>query len=399
MLKLRFFGLLILGSIGTGISAGQQLCTSSHQTDLYCLLPAAFHTSSAPFNAVYTPFGTELSQLPTAKPAGLILKVENGVLKPANESLGAVFAERAEPLGRHRIFVGFTYQRFGFTSIDGTGLRNIPIILTYQPSNNDTIYTVTQDRIDLKADQFVLLGAVGITNRIDVSVSVPFEKISMSAAVNGTEYETLHGAEAPVHEYVPGSSGGIGDVTFGAKGVILDRENYRIAAGVELRVPSGDELNFLGSGAVGIKPYVAASRSGRWISPHINLGYQWNADSILNTNSQGGKRNLPGDFFYTAGAEVLNLKQLHMNFIVDLLGRHFFDAPRLSSPQPFPIANFGNPTTVEPITGSYTENNFSVGIKGGPFKNFVITGNALFKLNDGGLRSKIVPLAGISYSF
>jgi len=405
MLK-RVMWLSLLALVGTGISTAQ-LCTTSHQTDLYCLIPAAFHTTSNPFNAFYTPFGTELSQLPTARPAGLILGYDNGVLKPTNENLGAIFTERSDVLGRHRVFLGFTYQRFGFTSIDGNGLRNLPIILTCyltagnqclpaSTSDTNTVYTISQDRIDLKANQYVILGAIGITNRIDVSVSIPFEWVSMSAAVNATEFNVDNGASAKFNEYVPGSSSGIGDVVIGGKGSLFKGEKFRLAAGVDIRVPSGDELNFLGSGTVGVSPYLAASYHGR-ISPRANIGYQWNGDSILNATARGTKQQLPTDFFYTFGAQISAFRRL--DFIADLLGQHFFDAPRLSSPKPFPIQNFGSPLTMEPFTGSYTTNNLSLGVKGVPFRHFVLTGNVLVKLDNGGLRAKIAPLAGISYSF
>jgi hypothetical protein len=399
MLKRLTFAALLLGSLGTGQSSGQ-LCTSSHTTDLYCLLPAAFHTSAAPFNALYTPFGTELSQLPTAKPAGLILKLENGVLQPANESLGAVFSERAETIGKHRVFLGFTYQRFNFSSIDGNNLGNLPIILTAfvtASGTPDVVYTVTTDRIDLKSNQYTLLGTFGVANRVDVSASIPIQRISMSAAVNGTEYEQLHGATAPIQEYVPGSSSGIGDVILGVKGVVWDNGSTRLAVGTDIRIPSGDELNFLGSGTVGIKPYVAISRRGK-VSPHGNLGYQWNGNSILNPNSQGQKQRLPTDLFYTMGLDATISKRLTL--VADLLGQVYFDAPRLSQPTPFPVGHDPVvPFTVNPYIQTYSTNNLGLGVKSQAFAHLVVTGNLLLRLDNGGLRANVVPLVGVSYSF
>ena len=69
MLK-RIFSVLLVFGISHAVLCSAQLCTTTHTTDLYCLLPAAFRTPAQPFGAFYTPFGTELSQLPTAKPAG-----------------------------------------------------------------------------------------------------------------------------------------------------------------------------------------------------------------------------------------------------------------------------------------------------------------------------------------
>ena len=40
-----------------------------------------------------------------------------------------------------------------------------------------------------------------------------------------------------------------------------------------------------------------------------------------------------------------------------------------------------------------------MGFKANPFKGLLISGSVLFKLDDGGLRSTVVPLGGISYRF
>lgn len=397
MLKRVIFAAFLAGSLGTGESVAQ-LCSSTHTTDLYCLLPTTFHTTAAPFNALLTPFGTELSELPTAKPAGLILTFEQGVFHPANESLGEVFSERAETIGKHRFFFGSTYQRFNFSSVGGNSLNNLPIILTAPAAVNNspvTVYTVTTNRIDVKSNQFTFLGSLGVTNRLDISVSVPIQRISMSAATTGAEYGGT--AFARFQEYVPGSSSGIGDVIVGAKELAWNGERVRLAVGTDVRIPSGDELNFLGSGTIGIKPYVAISRRGR-VSPHINLGYQWNGDSILNANSQGQKQRLPTDFFYTVGLDATLSKR--MTLVADLLGQLYFNAPQLSGPVSFPGTGAAVvPVTVEPYTGNYVGNNLDVGLKGRVFAHLVLTGNVLLKLNNAGLRATAVPLAGLSYSF
>ena len=304
MLKPVILAAFLVGSLVTGRSEAQ-LCSTTHTTDLYCLLPTTFHTAAAPFNALITPFGTELSELPTAKPAGLILRFEGGVIQPTSESLGEVFSERAETIGKHRAFLGFTYQRFNFSTIDGNDLKNLPIILTAFATVNGmplTVFTVTTNRIDVKSNQYTILGTLGLIDRVDLSVSVPVQRISMSAKTTGTEYAGT--ASAAFDEYVPGSSSGIGDVIVGAKALAWNGEKIRFAVGTDVRIPSGDELNFLGSGTIGIKPYVAVSRRG-YFSPHINLGYQWNGDSILNDNSQGKKQSLPGDFFYAVGFDSM----------------------------------------------------------------------------------------------
>jgi hypothetical protein len=41
----------------------------------------------------------------------------------------------------------------------------------------------------------------------------------------------------------------------------------------------------------------------------------------------------------------------------------------------------------------------STGVKYKPWGNLLLTANVAFKANDSGLRAKVIPLGGISYSF
>ncbi len=394
-LSLRLFaGLLaVIGMLGSANTAcWAQLCSTTHTTDLYCLLPATYHTPAAPFNALFTPFGTELSELPTARPAGAILGFEHGALVVSHESLGAVFSERPESVGKERIFLGATYQNFSFSRLDSLNLKQVPIVLYYPPDN---VYTATNSRFDVRVGQYALVAALGITSRIDVSVAVPFENVSFAATVNGTEYGNT-GVSATFQEHVPGSAYGLADVVVGAKALVLERGDSRLAGGVDVRLPSGDELNFLGSGTVGVRPYAAYSHRGR-VSPHLNVGYQWNGNSILNPNNAGDKQQLPTNFFYAAGANL----ELGKRWTVteDVLGKRFFSAPRLTAPTEIAIPNAGNALSVQPYVGSYTTTDFSVGFKARLSESFLATGNVTLKLNDGGLRATAVPLLEVSYSF
>jgi hypothetical protein len=383
--------LSVLGLASTKVCFGQ-LCATTHATDLYCLLPYTFHTQAAPFNAIFAPFGTELSALPTARPAGQVLIFDHGILAPADKSLGAIFTERPETLGKRRIFVGFTYQNFSYDTIDGTNLKHIPIVLYYPPLQ---VYTTTNTRLDVRVGQYAFVAAAGLTSRIDVSVAIPFEHVSLAASVNGNEYGP-GGASAVVSEHVPGSASGRSDVVIGGKGALLDRKSVQLAAGLDVRIPSGDELNFLGSGTFGVRPYVSFSRQHRF-SQHVNFGYQWNGDSILNASAAGAKQTLPTDIFYMAGASVEAKRRLTVTG--DVIGKHFYNSPRLAAPTPVAIPNIGNALSVQPYVGGFTSTDLSVGFKYRTVSHLVVTGNVTMKLDDAGLRARAIPLGGLSYSF
>jgi hypothetical protein len=55
--------------------------------------------------------------------------------------------------------------------------------------------------------------------------------------------------------------------------------------------------------------------------------------------------------------------------------------------------------SVARVKGSYDVNNLSVGLKANPVGHLLVSLNALIKVNDGGVRARVVPLIGLSYSF
>jgi hypothetical protein len=368
-------------------------------TKLYCLIPTALHTTSSTFNFFNAAFGTQVSELPLATPAsGFVYSFDNGVYTSSSESFGPLLTERSETLGRHKLYAAFTYQRFGFDDIDGNNIKDIPILFYFPTGQNPQVVTITENRVDMKIDQFVAFATFGLTNRVDVSVAVPFENISMAVGSSGTEYSTTTTARATFTEYLPGSASGIGDVVLSAKGTLLKREKFGLAVGAEFRVPSGDEHNFLGSGAYGVKPYLVLSRRGR-VAPHLNLGYQWNGNSVLAAD-QNGSEPLPGYFGYAAGADIGLTKRFTV--AADFLGQHFFDAPQITKPESVlaPVNNVPQSfTSVVQKKDSYDGDNLSLGVKVNPIGHLLISANVLLKLNESGVRARAVPLVGVSYSF
>lgn len=396
----RAFKVMIQTSLFGAISMLAQ--TTCGNTKLACLLPTALHTNPPTFNFFNEAFATQIGQLPLATPAsGFIFTFDKqkGVYKASQESFGPLLAERVETIGRHKAYVAFTYQWFSFSDLDGNDLKHLPILFSFPTELNPQVVTQTDNRIVANVNQYVVFGTFGLSDHVDVSLAIPFERVSMGVTSIGTEYSTTTPATASFSEYLPGVASGIGDVVISGKGTVYRLEKYGFAVGGELRLPSGDEQNFLGSGAVGIKPYLVVARNGK-IAPHLNLAYQWNGSSSLAIDMYGKQQPLPDFFGYTFGADIGLTKRITL--AADLIGQHFFDAPQISTPQS--VTGMVNGTTmafssVLAINGGYNVDNLALGLKANPWRNLLVLANVTIKLNSGGLRATAVPLVGASYSF
>jgi hypothetical protein len=421
--------------------------------------------------ALNSSVGTELTSLRLASPtSGIIFVFENGVLRRSTESYGPILGERAETIGRHRIFVAGTYQYFPFSTLDGIDLKRVPAVYNHADTVNhngtprqptdplspgdpgvELEYIQTNNRVDLKVHQFTFYATYGLTNRIDVSVAIPVLNVRLGVTSDATIVRdrdpidqgpalkmawqmnpltypgnlypgtgpekgcqnTPAGCTGYFHYFDPAdpknslkarfpnarTASGIGDVVFRAKGTIIKHERTAVALGTDVRVPTGDENNFLGAGAAGVKPFLSASYRAR-LSPHANIGYEFNGSSILAGNPvTKTKGRLPDQLFYSAGVDAGLTHKLTV--AVDLLGQRFYEAPGMKiGPWEDVNNNFHSDIPqISQIHHSFNTDDLALGAKYSPFGNWLVTGNVQIKLDDGGLRAKVVPLIGLSYTF
>jgi len=380
---------------------------SVSNTNLACEIPTALQSGVQKANSLrgLTPtFATQLSQLPTATAisgSALTFSKSLGVITASNDSLGTILTQRGETIGRHKWYVSFDYQRFNFASIDGISLKSIPtVLLAEQGASGATLLdTVQRTRIDLLVNQYAAVGSFGVTRRLDLTVVVPISQIILkTGAVPGTSglAEVGHSQLSPASTpFLAGSASGINDVSVNVKANVFNGEHTKIAVGGEVRLPTGDAGNFLGTGAYGLKPYLVLSRNGR-ITPNINLGYQWNGVSPLSVDpASGALQNLPSNFFYSGGVDFRALTRLTLT--TEFVGQAVINGPRLAlTSLQTPVGAFPSVTSA---SGTYAIDNIGVGFKFNPYKGWLLTADTLFAVDEGGLRSKVVPLVGLSYRF
>jgi hypothetical protein len=451
----------IYGAYGLGSGATAPLLADGHQAHF----DGDFLSAFGPINEAV---GIQVSQLPNASPSSGISFVFDPALKTfspsTDESLGPILGERAGTIGRNRLYVAFSFQYFNFNSIDGHDTSDLPAVFRHQafpppfPSKfitacpNQTGLTGalagnpcfvrdfidTSNSIDLTVHQYAIYATYGLTKHLDVSVEIPFVSIQMNmtskASIIQNSFAPANSTQFPngaFHQFdskvVPscgstspclnatfsdsGSATGIGDVTLRGKYEFYQGERFGFAAGLDVRLPTGDEENLLGSGTTAVKPFGVVSYKAR-VSPHAEIGYEINGKSLLAGDFVGTPSNtkagMPDRFIYVLGADVAIVKRLTGAF--DLYGQRLFGAPQVFNN---PYTDLGHCSdiacstltagTQHPDIGVRTADyniiNGSFGLKFQLVKRLVVSGNVLVKFDDNGLRASTIPLVGVSYTF
>ncbi len=345
-----------------------------------------------------------------------------GVFNRSAQSFGPVFSERAITAGKGKFSFGVSTLDATYDRFEGQNLRDrdIQLYLTHQDiDRSGSVLSpwfegdiIRADlSIDLQSRTTVLVANYGLSDRIDLGIAVPYQQIDLAARID-TSVERLASGPDPFIIHIfggntdsavfreAGSASGLGDVVLRGKYNFLRSSGGALAAGVDLRLPTGDEADLLGTGAKQAKLYLIASGPAGRFSPRASLGY---------TFSSGGSDftgTLSDEINYTAGFDA----GLHprVTFTADLLGRTLRDASRLvESERSFSFTQRLTPTLVqqatrvtpEARTGDLTLLVGAAGVKVNPAGRLLLSASVLFSVGNAGLQDKITPVFGLDYSF
>jgi hypothetical protein len=181
---------------------------------------------------------------------------------------------------------------------------------------------------------------------------------------------------------------------------MVRRGQHGFAAGTEVRVPSGSEHDLLGSGAWGVKPFVVLSFSYKGVSPHVNLGYQWNGQSVLAGDvSKQIADDLPDRFVFAAGFDTGITD--HLSIALDFLADRVLNSPLL---EVIPVTASGDLRSgvFQDVTfrsQSYLVSSGSAGMKFALREGLLANFNMRFKIGGEGLADRATPLIGLEYTF
>jgi hypothetical protein len=345
-----------------------------------------------------------------------------GVLTRSAESFGPLFAERGLTAGKGKLTLGANYTHSTFDRFEGRDLDDgsIRLILTHNDldGSGDTLTPFFEgDIIDanlflkLTTDTVAAFANYGITDRFDVGVAVPFVKVKMDSRFHTTlrrlategDFFLFHIFENDTLEadnVETGDASGIGDIVVRGKLNLAHQDAGDLAAAVDVRLPTGDDENLLGAGAVQAKFFLVASGSAKKaFSPHLNLGYTFTGES-----DTLGK--LPDELNYAVGFDAAVGSKVTVTG--DFVGRSLLDATRVVEGERTFRFNRRPPAPVQTITDTVllTETGTmnlllgSAGVKFNPGGRLLFSANLLFSLSkDNGLQDTITPVFAIDYNF
>jgi hypothetical protein len=406
----------IFGPSGLIVSSDEVLVDGTNHAAHF---NSAFQSDFRLMNIALT---SQLAAVPLPSPASGFtyhFDASTGTFVRSTSSYGPILTERGETIGRGRLAFGFSYQFFSFDRLDGVSLTAIPAVFThddYEAGGGRTDVVFTQNTIKADVGQFNGALTYGVTDRLDLSLAVPIISTHLSLISNARIHRVGTGQDTSVH-YFRGDAGvdgrsdtrqfvaegwasGVGDLVLRAKATVMKERNRALAVGLDARLPSGDEMNLLGSGALGMRAFGAFSTSVGNFAPHVNLAYQWNGQSVLGGDVRTREKgDLPDQFHWAVGTDFAINNRL--SIVADLLGRRVISSPRLSrydlvaaGPQGqvlLPDIRFDN--------ASYSAHTGAVGFKANVAPRVLVNFNLRFQIGDGGLSDRISPLLGLEWGF
>ena len=388
-----------------------------------------FVESFLPLN---TAIATQLALLPIVSPAsGFTYSYDEatGAERRSAQTFGPILLERGETIGRGKVSAGINYQHFRFNEIDGNDLRRLPGVLQHVNAGRATgDVIVTTSDFDLRIDQSTFVGIVGLTPFLDVALAVPINDVRFNLTTDASLQRLDRDdpncpptdPSTPCHFFDPAakqtsttkafpqtaSAKGIGDATLRIKFALANSDNLAVSAVGDVRFPTGNERNFLGSGAWGVRPMAAITYKKGGLAPHVNLGFQWNGKSVLAGDLLAEtKGDLPNTFYWGAGTDV-SLVEDRFTLVFDAAGQWLFNSPQLSISNTTVTNNdllgIQYPVTfpqVQSAVANYGVSHAAIGAKIRLSNRLLLTPNVTFSIDDGGLRQRALPLLGVSYVF
>ena len=408
------------------LSQGVTLAPPAEGTDHSAHFTAESASETSQFAAVRSlnlEVGRQVSTFPQASSAGGFsyqFDPELGVLTRPTHSFGAVYSDRPFTVGRGKYNVGLAFAQFSYDEIDGIGLRDggMSLVFAHEDADANGLATPFFEGDVVTAQLFVGLdvnvaaftATYGVSDRFDMGINIPILDVALDiATVANVERLATEDAAPTTHLFTNGTTSsttrrggevtGVGDVSFTGRWLLAEYtpDDLRAAFTGTLRLPTGDEENFLGSGGTEIGGAFLLSQPLQAAAWHGVLGIS------------AGSNDLPLQFHYSTGFDWAVDSKLTV--AADLLGRFVNERAEVVVEDEDYLYNQATDGSVSLATASFptlavtgedeSRNvlNASFGFKLNVASTVLLTANGVVPLNDSGLRDEFSTLFGIDYSF
>jgi hypothetical protein len=177
---------------------------------------------------------------------------------------------------------------------------------------------------------------------------------------------------------------------------MLKTERWGVAESVDVRLPTGNELDLLGIAGPQVKLTFIASSAAGWLYPHVNLAYTIAGSSAVGDDPADYVIAPPEEVNYAAGADLA--VSLRTTVAFDVVGRVMRQVGNLTwGPSEFGGAQYPQ-LGLDPGQDLHLVLG-STGVKVNIFGNMLATANVLFPLVKHGLTDNLTWMAGVDYSF
>lgn len=342
--------------------------------------------TSDSFNRLNDTISAQVGAIPFASAgAGFAFRFDQdlGTFVQVTESFGPVFAERADTIGKGRFnvnlsFTAFKYDEFLGDDLDDLLVRTFHDPDTIPPFDERTSFELdTVDvhlNLDVNINALNLAGTYGVTDRLDVGFLVPVAHVDVRVGAHAevvkspdnpipADVHTFEGGPESPDDSASGSAQGLGDVVLRLKYHWLESETHNLAAALQVKAATGDEDDFLGTGQSTVRPFLIYSRTFGRLTPHVNLGYEFNVDDSDQNSLEYAAGFDVGAEAFTVALSVLGSRELGGDGFADTI-----------------------------VNGS-------LGVKWNPFGSYIVTANVLVPLNDDGLRSNAIGTLAFERNF
>lgn len=304
------------------------------------------------------------------------------IFERSSTTLGPLFLERPDTIGRGKINVNVSYQYVQFDTFDGNDIDSLkndaPILLA---GAGGTGAAPLEYRLGLQSHIVGFSATYGLLDRLDVNLLVPIIQTNFDVGVD------LGGP----HGHVSNDTFGVGDVLARAKFRLPDHGSIRSALGLQLRFPSGSQDDFQGVGEFEASPafYVATTCWDR-LHPHLNAAVDLRPGDIEQSQARYGI-GLDGDVLPRLGLSLAFLGRSEFSRSARFRDTAFLHQTA-SGPRPLPLLGV-----------RFDRKDFfdvSLGARVVVWRDVMLFANVIRRLNDDGLRNDtVIPAVGVEGTF